>query len=73
MVKFPNEPEWQGSFKLVIECGLVWYTYGSKTNKGTGTRCRDGAGETGIISASGSRPQYSRLKYMPLRLVEWRI
>jgi hypothetical protein len=35
--------------------------------------CRDGAGEAGIIAALGSTPQYSRLKYMPLRLVEWRI
>jgi len=36
MVKFPDEFEWQRSFELVIECGLVWYTEGSKTNKGTG-------------------------------------
>jgi hypothetical protein len=30
-----------------------------------------GAGETGITLALDCRPQYSRLKYMPLRLVEW--
>ena len=73
MVKFPDEFDWQRSFELVIECGLVWYTDGSKTVKALVLGCRDGAGEAGIISALGSRPQYSRLKYMPLRLVEWRI
>ena len=71
MVKFPDEFEWQRGFELVIECGLFWYMDGSKTIKVLG--CRDGAGEAGIISDLGSRSQYSKLKYMPLRLVEWRM
>ena len=33
----------------------------------------DGAREGGMYSAMGSTPQYSRLKYTPFRLVEWRM
>lgn len=36
-VKFPDKYEWQIQFKPDIREGLVWYTDGSKTIKGTGT------------------------------------
>jgi hypothetical protein len=34
-VKFPDKHEWQNGFNADNKVGLVWYTYGSKTNKGT--------------------------------------
>jgi hypothetical protein len=34
--KFPDKFEWQNEFKTNIKGGLVWYTDGSKPNKGTG-------------------------------------
>ena len=47
----------------------------------TGTRsikvlvlgCTDGAQEAGTASVLGSTPWYSRLQYIPLRLVQWRM
>jgi hypothetical protein len=68
-VKFPDKCEWQNRFKPDIRKGLAWYTDGSKTNKGTGTGVSEGAQERGIASALGSTPQYSKLKYTPLRRV----
>jgi hypothetical protein len=35
-VKFPDKCEWQNGFKPDNKGGPVWYTDGSKTNKGTG-------------------------------------
>jgi hypothetical protein len=35
-VKFPDKCEWQNGFNPENKGGLVWYTDGSKTNKGTG-------------------------------------
>jgi hypothetical protein len=35
-VKFPGRCEWQNKFNPDNKVGLVWYTDGSKTNKGTG-------------------------------------
>jgi ribonuclease HI len=35
-VKFADKCEWQNRFNPHIKGGLVWYTDGSKTNKGTG-------------------------------------
>jgi hypothetical protein len=35
-VKFPDKCEWQNEFNPDNKGGLVWYTDGSKTNKGTG-------------------------------------
>jgi hypothetical protein len=35
-VKFPDKCEWQNGFNPNNKGGLVWYTEGSKTNKGTG-------------------------------------
>jgi hypothetical protein len=35
-VKFPDKCEWQNGFNPGNKGGLVWYTGGSKTNKGTG-------------------------------------
>jgi hypothetical protein len=36
MVKFLDKFEWQNRFNLNSTRGLVWYTDGPKTNKGTG-------------------------------------
>jgi hypothetical protein len=36
IVKFPDKCEWQNRFNPYNKEGLVWYTDGSKTNKGTG-------------------------------------
>ena len=38
MVKFPEKCKWQNGFKQDNKWGLVWYTDGSKTNKGTGAQ-----------------------------------
>jgi hypothetical protein len=34
--KFPDKCEWQNGFNPDNKGGQVWYTDGSKTNKGTG-------------------------------------
>jgi hypothetical protein len=36
MVKFPEKCEWQNEFNADNKWGLVWYTDGSKTQRGTG-------------------------------------
>jgi hypothetical protein len=36
MVRFPDRSEWKDEFHLDRKGGLIWYTDGSKTNKGTG-------------------------------------
>jgi hypothetical protein len=35
-VRFPDISEWKGRFHPNREGGLIWYTDGSKANKGTG-------------------------------------
>jgi hypothetical protein len=35
-VRFPDRSEWRDGFKPDRKGGLIWYTDGSKTNKGTG-------------------------------------
>ena len=37
MVKFPDKCKWQNKFNPDNKVGLVWYTDGYKTSKGTGT------------------------------------
>jgi hypothetical protein len=54
-VKLPDKCEWRNEFNPDDKRGLVGYT--------------DGAQEGDIASVLGSTPWYSRLKYMPLRLV----
>jgi hypothetical protein len=68
-VKFPDKCEWQNVFTPNIKLGLVWYVDRSKTSKGSGSGYIDGAQEGSRASALGSKPLYSRLKYMPLRHV----
>jgi hypothetical protein len=36
MVRFPDRTEWKDGFQLDRNGVLIWYTDGSKTNKGTG-------------------------------------
>jgi hypothetical protein len=36
MIRFPNRSEWKEGFQPDRKGGLIWYTDGSKTNKGTG-------------------------------------
>jgi len=36
IVKFPEKCEWQNGFNADNKLGLVWYTGGSKTERGTG-------------------------------------
>jgi hypothetical protein len=36
MVRFAGKSEWEGEFLPHRNEGLVWYTGGSKTNKGSG-------------------------------------
>jgi hypothetical protein len=35
-VRFPDRSEWDDGFQPDRKGGLIWYTDGSKTNKGTG-------------------------------------
>jgi hypothetical protein len=34
--RFPDRSEWEKGFEPDKRGGLIWYTDGSKTNKGTG-------------------------------------
>jgi hypothetical protein len=43
MVRFPDRSEWKDGFQPDRKGGLIWYTDGSKTNKGTGAGCMDTA------------------------------
>jgi hypothetical protein len=72
-VKFLDKCEWQNGFKVDIKGGLALTRKGPGSIKGLVMECIGGAREGGIDSAVGSTPQYSRLKYNILRLVEWRI
>jgi ribonuclease HI len=36
MVRFPDRSEWKDEFQSNRKGGLIWYTDGSETNKGTG-------------------------------------
>jgi hypothetical protein len=53
--------------------GLIWYTHGSKTNKALELGCIVMKQGGNLVSALASTPQYSRLRYMPLRHVQLRI
>jgi hypothetical protein len=35
-IRFPDRSEWKEGFQPYRKEGLIWYTDGSKTNKGTG-------------------------------------
>jgi hypothetical protein len=35
-IRFPDRSEWKVGFQSNRKGGLIWYTDGSKTNKGTG-------------------------------------
>jgi len=52
-----------------IEGGLVWYMDGSKTNKTLVLGCIHAVQGGGIASSLGFTPQYSRPKYIALRLM----
>jgi hypothetical protein len=36
MIRFPDRSEWKQGFQPERKRGLIWYTDGSKTKKGTG-------------------------------------
>jgi hypothetical protein len=36
MIRFPDSSEWKEGFQPDRKGALIWYTHGSKTNKGTG-------------------------------------
>jgi hypothetical protein len=38
-VRFPDRSEWKDEFRPDTKGELIWYTDGSKTNKGTGAVC----------------------------------
>jgi hypothetical protein len=68
-VKFPDKCEWQNGFNPDNKGDWIWCMDGSTTIKALVLGCIDGAQEGGTASVLGSTPWYSRLKYMPLRLV----
>jgi predicted nuclease of restriction endonuclease-like RecB superfamily len=35
-VRFSDRSEWKDRFQTIKKRGLIWYTYGNKTNEGTG-------------------------------------
>jgi hypothetical protein len=69
MVRFPDRIGLKHRFHLNRSGGLVWCTDGSKANAGVysyGIRMR-------LSLVFGSMPWYSRLMYMPFRLVQQNI
>jgi hypothetical protein len=63
MVRFPDRSEWKHGFHHNRKGGLIWYTDGSKTNKGLG--CMVIVHGRNLASALGNTSQYSRQKCMP--------
>jgi hypothetical protein len=72
-VKFPDKCEWQNGFNLANNGARSGTWMGPKPIKALVLAWIDWAQEGSIASALSSTPQYARLKYTLLRLVEWRI
>jgi hypothetical protein len=69
-VRFPDRSEWREGFRPDRKGGLIWYTDGSKTNKGTGAGVYCNGTRRKLISFGlGRTQQCFRQKYMPLRHV----
>jgi hypothetical protein len=69
MVKFSEKCEWRNRFTPNIKGDLVSYMDRSKINKGSCAAVYRWGSRRGVAAALGSTPQYSRLKYVPLRHV----
>jgi hypothetical protein len=67
--QFPDRSEWKKGFQPNRNGGLIWFTDGSKTAKGTGARVCCQETRRKLVLALGTTQQYSRLKYTPLRHV----
>jgi hypothetical protein len=66
-IKFPGRSEWKEEFWPNRKGGLIWYTDGSETNKGTGAGCIAMVQGKNLVSALGSIQKNSKQKCMPLR------
>jgi hypothetical protein len=72
MVRFPDRSEWKDGFQPDWKGGLIWYTDGSKTNKGTVSEVYGYGTRQKLSYSLGKYTQYSRQKCMPSWHAQWR-
>jgi hypothetical protein len=69
-IRFPDRSEWNEGFQADRKGGPIWYTDGSKINKGTGAVVYCYGTGRNLVLTLGSKQQYSRQKCMPLRYAQ---
>jgi hypothetical protein len=71
-IRFPNRGEWKYGFKPDRK-KFIWYTDGSKANKGTGEGVYGSGQSASSDSALCNTSQFSRRKSVPIRHEQLRI